>query len=69
MLFTDHFKEMVFCGFVLEFLSRACHSVLSFPCSLVATCWESADLLALLCEMFSFVVVTIPYGLLGQALY
>ena len=29
-----------------------CHTVLSVPCSLVVTCWERADLLALLYVMF-----------------
>ena len=32
-----------------------CRTVLSVPCSLVVTCWERADLLALLCVMFSCV--------------
>ena len=45
------------------------HTVLSVPCSLVDICWESADLLALLYVMFSFVFVTFPYGILGQVWY
>ena len=32
------------------------YSVLSVPSSLVVTCWEGADLLALLCVMFSCVL-------------
>ena len=44
--------------------------ILSFvPCSLMVTCWEWADLLALLCVMFSWVFVTFPYGVLGQVWY
>ena len=38
-------------------------------CSLLFTCWERADLLALLYEMFSCVFVTFPYGVLGQVWY
>ena len=43
-----------------------CHPVLSVTCSLVVTCWERADLMALLYVMFSCVFVTFPYGVLGQ---
>ena len=46
-----------------------CNAVLSVPCSLVITCWDRADLLALLCVMFSCVFVTFPYGVLGQLWY
>ena len=35
----------------------------------VVTCWERADLLALLFVMFSCVFVTFPYGILGQVWY
>ena len=35
-----------------------CHTVLSVPCSLVNTCWEKADLLALFYMMFYCVFVT-----------
>ena len=44
------------------------HAVLSAPCSLVVTCWERADLLALLCVMFSC-FLTFPYGVLGHVWY
>ena len=33
---------------------RICHAFLSVHCSLVVTCWERADLLALLCVMFLY---------------
>ena len=36
---------------------------------LFLACWERADLLALLCVMFSCVFVTFPYGVLGQVWY
>ena len=42
------------------------YTVLPVPCSLMVTCWESADLLALLYVMFSWVFVTFQYGVLGQ---
>ena len=43
-----------FCGSLL-FVFHVClyYAVFSVPCSLVITCWERADLLALLCVMFS----------------
>ena len=46
-----------------------CYTVLSVPCRLVITCCERADLLALLCVMFSCVFVTLPYGVPGQVWY
>ena len=46
-----------------------CHIVLSVSCILMVTCWEKADLLALLYVMFYCVFVTFPYGVLGQVWY
>ena len=46
-----------------------CYTVLSVPCSLVIACWETIDLLALLCVMFSCVFVTFPYFFSGQVWY
>ena len=43
-----------------------CHTVLSVPFSLVATCWV---LLAIYYMRFSCVFVTYPYGALGQVWY
>ena len=42
------------------------HTVLSVLCSLVVTCWESADLLALVYVTFSCEFVTFPYDVLGM---
>ena len=42
------------------------HAILSVPCSLATTCWEMADLFAVLRVMF---LVTFPYGFLGQVWY
>ena len=41
-----------------------CHTALSVSCSLVVTCCEKTDLLALLYVMFSCVFVTFPYSVL-----
>ena len=54
---------------LLLFMFRVCHAVLSVHCSLVITCWERADLLALLCVMFSCLFVTFSCGVLGQMWY
>ena len=46
------------------FMSRVCHAFASVHCCLVDTCWEMADLLALVCDVC--VLVTFPYGIMGQ---
>ena len=53
------------------FMFHAClyYTVLSVPCSLVITCWESTGLLALLCVMFPCVFATFPYGFSGKMWY
>ena len=47
---------------------RFCHVFLSVHCSLVLTCWERADLLALWYMTFYCDFVTFPCGVLGQVL-
>ena len=42
---------------------------MSVSCSLIVTCWEIADLLALLYVMFSCVFGTFVYDVLGQMWY
>ena len=37
--------------------------------SLVVTCWERADLLALVCDVYNCIFVTFPCGILGQVWY
>ena len=44
-------------------------SVMFVYCSLVVTCWERADLLALLCVTFFGDFNTFLYGVLGQVWY
>ena len=54
----------------LFFMFRVCHVFLSVHCSLVETCWKSADLLALLYVVFycvlslSHVVAWVRCGLI-----
>ena len=62
-------KRSFLCGSFLLFMFPVCHSVLNVYCSLVATCWEGANLLAVLYVMFSCVFVTFPCGVLGQVWY
>ena len=45
------------------------YAVLSVPCSLVVSSRERANILALLCVMFSCVFVSFPYGDSGQVWY
>ena len=46
-----------------------CHTSMSVSCRLEVTCWERVDLLTLLNVMFSCVLVTFPYDVLGQVWY
>ena len=62
-------RRCFFRGSFLLFMFRVCHAFLSVHCSLVITCWERANLLALLYVMFSCVIVTFPCGVLGQVWY
>ena len=45
-----------------------CRAVLSVHCSLVVTCWERANLLALMCDVF-LCFVTFLCSVLGQVWY
>ena len=54
---------------LFAFVVCLCYAVLSVPCSLVVTCWESANLLALLYVVFSCASVTFLYGVPGQVWY
>ena len=50
------------------FLYCVCHAFASAHCCLVVTCWERADLLALVL-MLNCVIVTFRFGILGQVWY
>ena len=45
-----------------------CHAFVSVHCCLVVTCWERADLLALVCDVYCD-FVTFPFGILGLVWY
>ena len=53
------------------FMFRVCHACLSVQYNLVVTCWEMANLLALLQYVMCFFVcfVTFSCGALGQVWY
>ena len=51
---------------VFMFLACLSYVASSAPCSLVITCWEQADLLALLCVVFSCGFVTFPISCPGS---
>ena len=59
-------RRCFFCGSFLLFLFCVCHAFSTVHCSLVVTCWERADLLALLYVMFYCIFVTFPCDALGQ---
>ena len=56
-------------GASFVFFNSSLPSVMSVYCSLVVTCWERADLFALLFVTFSCAFLTFPYGVLGQVWY
>ena len=58
-----------FCESFLLLMFRVCHAFLSLHCSLVVTCWERANLLALLYVLFSCVFVTFPGSVLSHVWY
>ena len=47
-------RQCLFCGSFLPFMFRVCFVVLTVHCCLVATCWERADLLALVYDVLLF---------------
>ena len=50
------------------FMYCVCHAFMSVHCCLVITCWERADLLALVCDVYCD-FVTFPFGILGLVWY
>ena len=54
-----------FCGSFVLFMSCVCHAFVSVHGCLVVTCWERADLLALVVQFYC-VFVTFPCGNLSQ---
>ena len=43
-----------------------CYAVLSVSCSLMITCWETANLLSILCVAFSCVSIALTYDARDQ---
>ena len=43
-------RRYFFCGSLVLFVSCVCHAFASLHCCLAVTCWERADLLALVCD-------------------
>ena len=74
MLSNNFFNEVqsqfFFGQSFLLFTFHVClyYAALFVQCSLVVTCWERTDLLALLCVTFSC-FVTFPCGVPGQVMY
>ena len=54
--------------FICVFVSCVSHAFASGHCCLVVTCWEGADLLTLVGNVYC-IFVTFPYGILGQVWY
>ena len=57
-----------FCGSFVLFMSCVCHAFASVHCCLLVTCWERADLLALVYDVYC-IFVTFSCGILGQVRY
>ena len=49
----------------MDDLCYLCHAFASVHCCIVVTCWERADLLALVGDVYCF-LVTFPCGILGS---
>ena len=64
--FTDRSNAVLFCGSSLLFMFRVCPVFLSVHYSLAITCWDRADLLALLYVMFYCIFVTFQCVVLAQ---
>ena len=67
-IFTDRSRTCFFCGSFVFLMSCVSHSFASVHCCLVVSCWERADLLALVGDVnciFCFFLC----GILGQVWY
>ena len=61
-------RRYFFCGSFVLLMSCVFHAFLSVHCCLMTSCWEMADLLALVCDVYC-ISVTFPCGILGQVWY
>ena len=64
---SQHLLKGIQCNFVF-FVSCVSHAFASVHCCLVVTCWERANLLALVGDVYC-IFVTFPCGILGQVWY
>ena len=59
---------VLLCGSFVVFVSSVSHAFASVHCCLVVTCWEGADLFALVGDVYC-IFVTFPCGILGKVWY
>ena len=62
---ADHSKAVLVYGSFVLFISCDCHDFASDHCCLMVSCWERADVLALVCDVYCD-FVTFSFGILGQ---
>ena len=60
--------DLSYIWIICVFVSCASQAFVSFHCCLVVTCWERADLLALVGDVYC-IIVTFPCGVQGQVWY
>ena len=70
MFFSDRSKAVLLLWIIFVFIFHdcLCYAVISVLCSIVITCWEKADLLALSCAVFSCVFVTFLSGVVRDCI-
>ena len=51
-------RQYFFCGSFVLFMSCVCNAFTSVHCCLVVTCWERADLLALVCDVYCVLILS-----------
>ena len=67
-LFNDRSNAVLLLWIICVFVSCVSHAFVSVHCCLVVTCWERADLVALVGDVYC-IFVTFPCGILGQVWY
>ena len=65
---TDRSKAVLLLWIMCVFVYCVAHDFTSVHCCLLVTCWERADLLALVGDVYC-TFVTFPCGILGQVWY
>ena len=66
--FTDCSQAVLPLWIICVFVSCVSHAFASIHCCLVVTCWERANLFALVCDVYC-IILTFPCGILCQACY